>query len=251
MAADGTISFIISGKSYCFQSTKLIQDSVLLTDLNSFCDDNNEAIRLPKFSSVKLIKDIILTLETKKYDYLERIDMNYLILLIKTSDFLLLQDVTEELLRILTSRLTIENCFELFRKINTHPAFQEVANTTLALMVDNIHKYYEYQPLLENLRDPYIERYSLMNIEEIERIMFYRRNLSIVTKILILQHWWLTNQNVSVSDEVFRIMYQINEEAAYITKVKIIFMRRIRDKIVLDVQKTSNACLDKSLCHII
>ena len=139
------------------------------------------------------------------------------------------------LLQQLRDNLTSENCFEIFKLSNSTLCLIDITNISLNLMMKELIEFYESNCLSENHEDPYIDRYKDMDINEIHMMINVEMNSSTIARIMITRNWWKINRNIAFKEEIFEILTQINAKACYIQKTRIIFMRKLRDTILHDI----------------
>ena len=107
-------------------------------------------------------------------------------------------------------------------------------------MMSNINKSYANTVYSASDADPYKDKYIVMEMHEIHRMLFHTRDTTTVTKILIFRHWWSNNKWSQSHYDVLKFLEYLNEDASYTPRQHISFMRKIRDQIIDELNLLQN-----------
>ena len=226
------ISLLLSNDVQIFCSTSLMDNSTVLSDMNHSCNSRNNLLRLPTFITESIIHDIIFILKTNDYKNLIKKSIHHLLLIVKTTDFLDIPSISIAVQDIIKGKITINNCFEIFPMTSDFFTLIEITLVSLELIMKLMEDYYENHEFNPEVQDPYIDRYKSMYLADIEKIIIYAKKFSTIAKIHIVQNWLKENGINGFKWEILRILERINEDASYIPRSKIIYMRKIRNQII-------------------
>ena len=235
------VILLVDGKNQMPCPESFVQKSEVLTNMCRYSKRSRDPIPIPLFITQLILIDLFKLTESKSLQNISNSGVEYMIQLTKASDFLDIQDITRNLLQLIHEKLTIENCFEIFKLTNSILCLRDITSTSLQLMRTILMQFYESKPLSENNEDPYIDHYQNMHVSEIQNILGEKMKYSTIASIMVIRNWWKKNTDVTVKDEIFLILKEINENASYIPRSKIIFMRMIRDKIIADINLLMNS----------
>ena len=231
-------------------SDALLESSSLLKDMTMFCEPENDPIPLPKFIKDDLIINIMELLDKNKLGDLQNLEIEYLIHLVRASDFLGIAQLTKELMLSVINKVTHINCFKIFRKTNRSYCYQEITDVCLLLMISQMNSFYQNLITQQNNQDPFSEQYIHMHIDEITMIITHLNSASTLTKIIILKKWWYQHKYLKFKERILKILQFINDTATYIPRSQIVFMRRIRDTLIQDIknmEKNISYCDEQKL----
>ena len=223
----------------------LVQKSSLLSNICDVKDNSDDPLPVPDFINKDILCDIINILQDESFISISTLTIQYIIQVEMTLDFLGISEESEKLLSFINDRVTPQFSFLIFRMTNKLPCFSKITKNSLCMMMSQIQQYYNMNLPYENYEDPYIHEYSTLNIYEVQYIIYSGDKYSSVVKIMILKHWLNKNRNWLTTKNIIMMVNYINNEASYIPRADIKFMRCIRDAILADIQqemKTEN-CL--------
>ena len=229
------ITLLIDGNTLIQCSQTVIESSEVLKEMINFTHGDSDPIPLPSFVTEQLFQDIATLCEN--FENLSSINSNivYLTDLMRVTDYLALCDLTKFILHVILAKISLENCFEMFKLTNNVPYFNDITRAALHLMMTQINKTYQDCQYFTTYQDPYVDRYKQMNIKELQMMIGFK-NTAIVTKMFLLKNWWDHNMDLLVKENILEIVEHINSQAAYKPRSSIIFMRTLRDKILDDMQ---------------
>lgn len=223
---DLNIMFVDKTTVLC--SKVLLMKSTLLEELLRLEDRSNDPIPVPFFITDKILVDLRTILEQENIGSFINSKIECLIQMLQTSDFLAIHDTTAMLTEVIIRKVSNYNCFQIFKLTYNLPCFQEISQKSLHLMMTQINEFYSGHELSKHIKDPYVHQYDSMTFQEIEIMISYNNKTSTVAKIMIVKHWLSKNLDCEKKDKILNIIYYINEEACYIPRTEISFMRKIR-----------------------
>ena len=238
MQSHSGINLLLHENSSILCSLKLAEKSEVLRDLICFTDDENEPIPMPAFVTKTKICDIMHMLESDSISFMEKSKLQYLLEILKILDFLAITELFNDALSFIHQQVTCDKCFEIFQMTfkSTIPCFNEIQQRSCNVMMDQLIAYYESNYLQEDIQDPYVAKYVMMTFNQIKLIINIKKENSTIMKIILFKNWWQKNKIFHLKDDITEILSSINEEACYIPRSKIIFMRKIRDQILLEIE---------------
>ena len=234
----GSLKLILEDKTEILCSALIIHKSEALRNLCNFCEECPEPIPLPNFVSKEILREIMNIIDgNNDCQKFVNAEMIHHIRAIQCVDFLMINEVTCTLIEMMEEKISIDNAFELFPMINHLTVFCDIARKCMKIIMFNIEQYYLSSMATKALQDqdPYLEKYKLLKIDDIQMLLTFSKKNSTKAKILLFQNWWVNNKDLSEKDEVFAILQQINIDAAYIPRHEIKFMRQIRDVIIEEI----------------
>ena len=120
-------------------------------------------------------------------------------------------------------------------KLST-PCLYDIQQKSLNIFLVHLNEFYEIQDLHKEFQDPFVDKYVTMQIYEIKMIISFQIRDAIIMKVMVLKNWWQHNKVFKLGEDIKSMLYFINEEANYIHRSKIIFMRNIRDCILKELE---------------
>ena len=246
------IYLLIQKKNVILSSGVLLKKSDLLHDLVAFTTPDSIPIPIPHFITEQMVSDIVKILETNNSaSLITQSNLDYIIQILKALDFLAINEMFKNLLIHTMDEINIGNCFQVFKLTNSSICCEKLTAKSLSLIMSQINQYYESDRISENVHDPYIENYATLEIFELCMMLTHDVNNSTITRIMVLQHWWNRNKMKAIKDkeEIFNILQYINENASYIPRSKIQYMRAIRDHIIIEINTIENNqdCMPKEI----
>ena len=224
---------ILKDKSQFLCSDALIKESSLLTEMVTYCGNHRDLITVPEFVSRNVLSTITKMLENSPPSLEELLDMtvNKLITLIRVTDFLIIDSLTEVTTRQVLEKINVKNCFDVYKRSKNFPFLNNISMFSLKVLMSNINYYYESNRFTEEIPDPYFINYREFSLNELKMMLSTHGKESSVAKIMIIKHWCRFSLDVNHKEELLVLLDNINADAQYIPKKTIIYMRFIRDKI--------------------
>lgn len=179
----------------------------------------------------------MIILDTNKIEHIIHGSIQYLIEIVKISDFLAINELTQTIISLIEEKVTIINCFDVYKLTNVFPFHKTIRNFCLNMMMININQYYSIHTHNDTiLPDPYAKKYELLPLMDIKLMLTIPKHVSPVTKISVLKNWLIGNRYESWNEEdVFNILEYVNVDASYSPRCQIKFMRKIRDQIIAQI----------------
>ena len=206
----------------------VMEKSELLSSMSCFSDNDTQPIRLPEFITRKVFSDIIIILECENYHYIQYCDILYIANILIAADFLLINQVVPKLQVFVEEKLTYTNSFDVFKYLHKISYLHRTIQKCVDMIMTALESVYNNELYRLNSEDPYISKYTSMHVNEIRGVIFLSSRRSTLAKILFFKNWWKCNKDPAFKEEIFEIFEKINEDAAYIPRQHIIFMREIR-----------------------
>ena len=138
-------------------------------------------------------------------------------------------------MELIKDKVTKENCFEIFKLSNSSLWLKDIRNFTISFLVNKLILFYESKSLSENHEDPYIDQYKQMNINDIHLMLSGKMKSSTIASIMVIRNWWCNHKDVTLKEKMIQILGEINDNATYIPRSIIIFMRKLRDNIINEI----------------
>ena len=219
-----------------------IRKAKLLQDLIYYCETAIEAIPVPDFISRTILKDITSIITNPNDVIVDQLEPLYLVEIIRTTDFLHIDDLISPMTKVLLKKVSNSNCMSIFQKANTIPCLQDVVQKCANMMIPPVEvSEFDIEQFSQKEDSSFINC-NVMSIDEIQKLVFLTSKRSTVVKILIVSKWWRNNFNMDWKENVLEILDKINQDACYIPRQQILFMRGIRDIIkteIYDIERLS------------
>ena len=217
----------------------LVQKSQLLRNISNINDGTSQPLPIPAFITMQVIRDIIKTLEDGNYNSIINGNIEYLLTIQKTLNFLDIHDDSRMLISSINDRITFLNCFQVFKMTNGLPCMYQITEKSVSVMLSVIEEYYSETVLSEDNLDPYVNQYSSMTISEIDSIISSCDKYLTVVRIMILKNWLSKNDICANTETILKLINLINNEACYIPRSEIQFMRSVRDSIYDEIRRVA------------
>ena len=207
----------------------IMKSSTLFVDMIYFTKCGSDPIQLPFFITNTIISDIKNILEEDDCDYVKTKDCAYIVEIIKTLDFLLIEKMNLSLKTLVNEKLTVSKSFQVFQNAAGISCLENLRKKCAEMILKAIEIFYVRDQNSSNVFDPFIAKYSTMVIQDIQNIIFLCPKSCTRAKILMFNNWWQLNSNIKWKEETFQILSTIDTDAAYIPRQDIKFMRVLRE----------------------
>ena len=229
-----TIEFEFIEKSIFTCPEVLTTNSTLIKEMLMFCDNTSEPVRLPTFITRDLLFEILKLLETKEdhEEFYYRSNIEYLLEVYKCADFLLIEIVCETIEKNINLRLDSKTCFEVYKMAKNIPRLSNISYEALIIISVKLENYYEDDVNICNCENTFYNDFCIFSFEDLMIIIKLMTKTSILSQIWCLQNWIKKNKSFAIKKDILECLEEINENASYVNKKRIIMMRKIKQEIL-------------------
>ena len=137
------IKLLLADETVLICSEELSQQSVVLREIQSIPSTNNDFIQVPKFVTRNVLSDIMYLLREKQFASVRNSSCLRIVEIMRTVDYLLIEEVMEPLKVILKERLTFENAFPVFQIAKSILSLEDISSHCSNIIMTFIQSYYE------------------------------------------------------------------------------------------------------------
>ena len=122
-------------------SQLLIQNSALLQDLSLYCESDKDPIPVPDFISKTIICDLNYLLTTNDFEYVNTCDCVYIVEIIRSADFLLIDVIVSPLQAVLEKKLSHATAFKVFQHAMKLQCLETVVQKCVEMIIRVLENY--------------------------------------------------------------------------------------------------------------